>query len=47
MSENSLVCNKNTLVVVAHPDDAEAFFSGTIEKIVQRGNRVTMVVDDD
>jgi len=25
MNENSLVCKKNILVLVAHPDDAESF----------------------
>jgi LmbE family N-acetylglucosaminyl deacetylase len=37
MSKNSLVCDKNFLVVVAHPDDAESFYGGTIAKIVQPG----------
>src|SRR4030042_1231435 len=44
MSDIPLVSNKNILVVVAHPDDAESFCGGTIAKIVQRGNRVTVVI---
>jgi len=38
------VQNKNVLVVVAHPDDAESFCGGTIASLVQRGNVVTLVV---
>jgi len=37
MSEFPLVCDKNILVVVAHPDDAESFYGGTIAIIVRRG----------
>jgi LmbE family N-acetylglucosaminyl deacetylase len=36
--------NKNILVIVAHPDDAESFCGGTISRLVQRTNPVTLVV---
>lgn len=44
MNNIPLVFNENILVVVAHPDDAESFCGGTIAKIVQRGNHVTVVI---
>ncbi len=44
MTDNLPVENKNILVVVAHPDDAESFCGGTISKLVRGGNRVMLVV---
>jgi LmbE family N-acetylglucosaminyl deacetylase len=44
MNNVQLVCNQRILVVVAHPDDAESFCGGTIAKIIQRGNHVTVVI---
>ena len=44
MSDIQPVCNQKILVVVAHPDDAEAFCGGTIAKAIQRGNEVTVVI---
>jgi LmbE family N-acetylglucosaminyl deacetylase len=38
------VCNKKILVVVAHPDDAESFCGGTIARVVERGNLVSVVI---
>jgi len=43
-TDTPLVENKNILVVVAHPDDAESFCGGTITRLVSRGNHVTLVV---
>lgn len=44
MNAVTLVNDENILVVVAHPDDAESFCGGTIAKLVQRGNQVTVVI---
>jgi LmbE family N-acetylglucosaminyl deacetylase len=38
------VAGQTILVVVAHPDDAEAFCGGTIARLTQAGNRVILVI---
>lgn len=39
-----MLTDKNIVVVVAHPDDAESFCGGTIARLTRTGNRVTLVV---
>lgn len=36
--------NQKILVVVAHPDDAEAFCGGTLARLAKAGNRITLVI---
>jgi LmbE family N-acetylglucosaminyl deacetylase len=38
------VTGRTILVVVAHPDDAEAYCGGTIARLAQAGNRLILVI---
>jgi LmbE family N-acetylglucosaminyl deacetylase len=44
MNDIPLISNQNILVVEAYPNDDESYCGGTIARIVQRSNRVTVVI---
>jgi LmbE family N-acetylglucosaminyl deacetylase len=39
-----MLTNKEVLVIVAHPDDAESFCGGTIARLTRQGNTVRLIV---
>lgn len=41
---SSTLSDRRVLIVVAHPDDAEAFCGGTIAKLTRAGNHVVLVI---